>query len=130
MERSPMRDFDPEDQRRRLPEAVRILHSCSARAGVLSALHRRYPIAPSLAAVAYLTWIEGQPLDGTPWPCCNVLDRKSVLIGTLTGLPARFDHSSRFTVSASACRTEPPEPRTKRFKPTGHERNGSYPEPC
>lgn len=63
MERSPMRDFDPEDQRRRLPEAVRILHE------LLSQGHRVYLHCTaginrsSLAAVAYLTWIEGQPLD-------------------------------------------------------------------
>ena len=63
MERSPMRDFDPEDQRRRLPEAVRILHD------LLSQGHRVYLHCTaginrsSLVAVAYLTWIEGQPLD-------------------------------------------------------------------
>ena len=63
MDRSPMRDFDPEDQRRRLPEAVRILHE------LLSQGHRVYLHCTaginrsSLAAVAYLTWIEGQPLD-------------------------------------------------------------------
>ncbi|MCB1826365.1 MAG: dual specificity protein phosphatase family protein [Candidatus Competibacteraceae bacterium] len=63
MERSPMRDFDPEDQRRRLPEVLRVLH------GLLSQDHRVYLHCTaginrsSLAAVAYLTWIEGQSLD-------------------------------------------------------------------
>ena len=63
MERSPMRDFDPSDQRRRLPEAVRVLH------GLLSQGHRVYLHCTaginrsSLVAVAYLAWIEGQPLD-------------------------------------------------------------------
>ncbi|MGB5064238.1 MAG: dual specificity protein phosphatase family protein [Candidatus Competibacter sp.] len=63
MERSPMRDFDPEDQRRWLPVAVRVLH------GLLSQGHRVYLHCTagvnrsSLAAVAYLTWIEGQAPD-------------------------------------------------------------------
>ncbi|MDG4554199.1 MAG: dual specificity protein phosphatase family protein [Candidatus Competibacter sp.] len=63
MERGPMRDFDPEDQRRRLPEAVRTLHA------LLGQGHRVYLHCTaginrsSLVAVAYLTWIEGQPLD-------------------------------------------------------------------
>jgi atypical dual specificity phosphatase len=63
MERSPMRDFDVEDQRRRLPDAVRALRRLIGQ-GYRVYLHCTAGINRSpLAAVAYLTWVEGQSLD-------------------------------------------------------------------
>lgn len=63
MERSPMRDFDVEDQRRRLPDAVRALHRLIGQ-GYRVYLHCTAGINRSpLAAVAYLTWVEGQSVD-------------------------------------------------------------------
>ncbi|MCP5158640.1 MAG: hypothetical protein H6975_04360 [Gammaproteobacteria bacterium] len=38
MQRSPMRDFDAEDQRHRLPDAVQALHACSAKANSLACI--------------------------------------------------------------------------------------------
>ena len=62
MERSPMRDFDPENQRRRLPAAIRALHDLISQ-GCRVYLHCTAGInRSSLTAVAYLAWIEGQPL--------------------------------------------------------------------
>ncbi len=61
MRRVPMRDFDVEDQRRRLPDAVRAL------AGLLSERHRVYAHCTAglgrspLAAAAYLAWVERMP---------------------------------------------------------------------
>jgi len=63
MQRSPMRDFDIADQRRRLPDAVRALHRLLGQ-GHYVYLHCTAGINRSpLAALAYLTWVEGQLLD-------------------------------------------------------------------
>lgn len=63
MQRSPMRDFDAEDQRHRLPDAVQALHRLLSQ-GHCVYLHCTAGINRSpLAALAYLTWIEGQRLD-------------------------------------------------------------------
>jgi atypical dual specificity phosphatase len=63
MERCPLRDFDPDDQRRGLPEAVRMLH------GLLRHGHRVYVHCTaglnrsSLVVLAHLTWIEGASVE-------------------------------------------------------------------
>jgi atypical dual specificity phosphatase len=63
MQRSPMRDFDVEDQRHRLPGAVSALHRLLSQ-GDCVYLHCTAGInRSSLTALAYLTWIEGQFLD-------------------------------------------------------------------
>ncbi len=60
MARCPMRDFDPPDQRRHLPEAVRRLHE------LLAAGHRVYLHCTAgfnrapLTVLAYLTFVESQ----------------------------------------------------------------------
>ena len=63
MVRRPMRDFDPPDQRRYLPRAVRALAVLQA-AGHRTYVHCTAGInrAP-LTVLAYLTFIEGQHLD-------------------------------------------------------------------
>jgi predicted protein tyrosine phosphatase len=59
LENAPMRDFDPEDQRRRLPSAVHRLH------GLLSVGHRVYVHCTAgvnrspLTVLGYLTFVEG-----------------------------------------------------------------------
>lgn len=63
MQRNPMRDFDVADQRCRLPEAVRALHRLLSQSHCVY-LHCTAGInRSSLAALAYLTWVEGQFLD-------------------------------------------------------------------
>ena len=63
MQRSPMRDFDIEDQRRRLPDAVRALHRLLSQDDCVY-LHCTAGInRSSLTALAYLIWVEGQLLD-------------------------------------------------------------------
>lgn len=63
MQRSPMRDFDIEDQRHQLPNAVRALHHLLSQ-GHCVYLHCTAGINRSpLTALAYLTWVEGQLLD-------------------------------------------------------------------
>ncbi|MCB1781628.1 MAG: dual specificity protein phosphatase family protein [Candidatus Competibacteraceae bacterium] len=63
MQRSPMRDFDIEDQRHQLPNAVRALHYLLSQ-GHCVYLHCTAGINRSpLTALAYLTWVEGQRLD-------------------------------------------------------------------
>ena len=63
MERCPLRDFDPDDQRRGLPAAVRMLH------GLLRHGHRVYVHCTaginrsSLVVLAYLTLIEGASVE-------------------------------------------------------------------
>lgn len=63
MVRAPMRDFDPSDQRRRLPKAVRAL------VDLLSAGHRVYVHCTAginrapLTVLGYLTFSEGQSVD-------------------------------------------------------------------
>lgn len=63
MVNAPMLDFDPPDQRRNLPEAVRSLHE------LLSAGHRVYLHCTAginrapLTALAYLTFVERTPRD-------------------------------------------------------------------
>ena len=63
MARCPMRDFDPDDQRRGLPAAVRALRE------LLKQDHRVYVHCTaginraSLVVVSYLTWIEGASLE-------------------------------------------------------------------
>ena len=65
MERCPLRDFDPADQRRGLPAAVRGLH------GLLRQGHRVYVHCTAginrapLVVLAYLTWVEGIGLEET-----------------------------------------------------------------
>lgn len=64
MERCPLRDFDPDDQRRGLPAAVRVLH------GLLRRSHRVYVHCTaginrsSLVVLAYLTLVEGMSVEG------------------------------------------------------------------
>lgn len=59
LENAPMRDFDPQDQRRRLPAAVHRLHA------LLSAGHRVYVHCTAginrspLTVLGYLTFVEG-----------------------------------------------------------------------
>lgn len=61
--RVPLRDFDPEDQRRGLPDAVRALH------GLLRQQHRVYVHCTAginrspLVVLAYLTLVEGQAVE-------------------------------------------------------------------
>ena len=63
MQRSPMRDFDINDQRRQLPDAVHALHRLLSQ-GDSVYLHCTAGInRSSLTALAYLTWVEGQLLD-------------------------------------------------------------------
>ena len=63
MARCPLRDFDPDDQRRGLPAAVRALN------GLLRQGHRVYVHCTaginraSLVVLSYLTWIEGASLE-------------------------------------------------------------------
>ncbi|MBK8961734.1 MAG: dual specificity protein phosphatase family protein [Candidatus Competibacteraceae bacterium] len=63
MTRCPLRDFDPDDQRRGLPSAVRALTD------LLRRNHRVYVHCTaginraSLVVVSYLTWIEGASLE-------------------------------------------------------------------
>lgn len=59
--RSPMRDFDDEDQRRCLPDAVRALHTL-LRNGHRVYIHCTAGINRSpLVILAYLNFVEGQP---------------------------------------------------------------------
>ncbi len=65
MERSPMRDFDREDQVIRLPNAVRVLHRLLSQRHCVY-LHCTAGINRSpLVALAYMTWVEGHTLDET-----------------------------------------------------------------
>jgi predicted protein tyrosine phosphatase len=63
MVNAPMRDFDPPDQRRNLPKAVRRL------VGLLAAGHRVYVHCTAginrspLTVLAYLTFVESQPFE-------------------------------------------------------------------
>jgi hypothetical protein len=63
MVNAPMRDFDPPDQRRNLPKAVRRL------VGLLAAGHRVYVHCTAginrgpLAVLSYLTFVEGLPFE-------------------------------------------------------------------
>lgn len=63
MVNAPMRDFDPAEQRRRLPDAVRALHHLLA-AGHNVYVHCTAGInrAP-LTVLAYLTWVEGMSIE-------------------------------------------------------------------
>jgi protein-tyrosine phosphatase len=60
---APMRDFDPQDQRRRLPDAVRCLHRLLSRGESVYVYCTAGVNRSPLTVLGYLTFIEGMPPD-------------------------------------------------------------------